>query len=197
MIDYQRKALLIKSGLTKKVKKLDKHLWLSSYSEGYDIFKRIDDEFIFCCDNACSLGDIDECRKINQATWKRDQRILKRIYDMLEFGVCNFLTLTFSDETLSKTSRETRRRYVVRYLKSVSDNYVANIDYGGENGREHYHALVNGRIQYGDWHKYGAIKGELIKNHTTDYKRVARYVSKLTNHAIKNTTKGNRVIYSR
>lgn len=114
-------------------------------------------------------------------------------------GKCLFLTLTFTDSTLSSTTPETRRKYVRRFLKSQCPVYVANIDFGGKNGREHYHALVRSeKIDYRLWHKLGAIKGEHVRTSETDLTRTAKYIAKLSKHAIKETAgKGVRIIYSR
>ena len=111
-----------------------------------------------------------------------------------------FLTLTFNDETLRDTTDKERRVLVSRYLKSFGCSYVANVDYGKENHREHYHAVINtDRIDYSSWHKYGAIDGEKIRNRNiqSDKTRLAKYICKLSNHAIKETTKRSSLIYSR
>lgn len=71
---------------------------------------------------------------------------------------------------------------------------------GLKNGREHYHAVVvpkNGNLELKQWHSYGAIKCERIRYKDNSEKRLATYISKLTNHAIKHTAKQNRIIYSR
>lgn len=111
---------------------------------------------------------------------------------MLTRFECVFLTLTFTDKVLNSTTQETRRRYVSRWLKSKSDYYIANIDYGSENEREHYHAIINCRVD-NSW-EYGAINFKQITN--KNEKALAKYINKLTNHAIKATTKQNKVIYS-
>lgn len=109
-----------------------------------------------------------------------------------------FLTLTFTDSTLNSTNSLTRRKYVTRFLKENCIEYVSNIDFGGKKGREHYHALVlvNGKLDYKKW-KYGALNGKKVACSDTDIERTSRYVSKLSNHAIKETTKQSRLIYSR
>lgn len=140
-----------------------------------------------------------ECEKIVKATNNRTTRLRKRIKDMILNNECVFLSLTFSPETLENTTAEERRLLVVRYLKSQSNIYVANIDFGKENEREHYHALVsNTSLNYELWHKYGAIKGIKTANkRNCDITRLTRYINKLTNHAIKETCKRNHLIYSR
>ena len=117
-----------------------------------------------------------------------------------------FLTLTFNDKTLERTSKDTRRQYVRRNLQKHFEIYVANIDYGSKNEREHYHALIycqhdpTSEIK-AFWDKYGFSKIEQVRTTEDDVKRTIKYVVKLTRHALKETTsKGqstDRVIYSK
>ncbi len=147
-----------------------------------------------------NFNDIEriECDKILNASYHRTKRLSDRIQNMLLSGQCIFLTLTFTDKVLESTNQDTRKRYVKRYLKEVSNQYVANIDYGSKNEREHYHAIVLcDKVKYSFWHKYGAIKGEIIKLEDNTSKKLGKYVAKLTNHAIKETVRRNCVIYSR
>ena len=148
------------------------------------------------CEDEKNKELFDEAAKINKASYSRRCRLSKRIEDMLKSNKCIFLTLTFTDEVLSKTSIETRRRYVTRFLKECSDKYVANIDFGSKNDREHYHAIVIAeRVDCSDWN-YGAINFERVRK-TSSANTLAKYVVKLVNHAIKETTKRNYTIYSR
>lgn len=138
-------------------------------------------------------------RSLNHAKYKRKQRVSDRIGGYVTLGNCLFLTLTFTDAVLASTSEKTRRKYVTRWLKSQSPAYVANIDYGKENEREHYHAIAfSPHVDYKGWHKYGAIKGEEVKTESKDVTRVSKYVAKLSNHAMKvNDGVAPRLIYSR
>ena len=109
---------------------------------------------------------------------------------------CLFLTFTFDEIVLQKTNADTRRQKVIRYLKSYNVPYVANIDFGKQNGREHYHAIIQtDNVDY-SLYDYGALNGKKIVS-TSDNVKLAKYISKLTNHAIKDTTKRNSIIYSR
>ena len=197
MIDYEYKAKILSSGLCKKVGKLDKQL-KSLISD--NIENAIDipfEEMIFCNENHCSLGDLSQARLLNSASYKRMTRLKGRITRYLLSGQCIWLTLTFTNEILAKTSQETRRRYVARYLKSQSSCYIANIDFGKTTEREHYHAVVVGDfVDMSKW-VYGFALTERIKNHDKTPVKLAKYVSKLTNHAIKETTHRCRYIYSR
>lgn len=162
-----------------------------------------------------------EALKINHSFYKRTNRLRERIHHILTTHETTcFLTLTFSDETLSKTSEKTRRQHVTRFLKAHNVEYVANIDYGKKNGREHYHAVIGSTAKLSLWEKYGFIKSEYVHTPTLNKpipkryqeynedlqkllmladneKRLSKYVSKLTNHAIKETTKRQCIIYSK
>lgn len=141
--------------------------------------------------------EIEESIKINNATYKRFARLKERIKTYLYYDNAMFITLTFNEDTLSNTSQETRCKYVKRYLKDNCLNYVANIDYGKRNEREHYHAVVvpKTKMNYSSWHKLGAIKGQKI--YSPNEEKLSMYITKLTNHAIKETNRTCMVIYSR
>lgn len=142
-------------------------------------------------------------KNLLNAQCDKKKRVREKVSKMVLSGNCVFLTLTFTDKTLKETSKETRRRYVARYLKSQSPYYVANIDFGDKKGREHYHALAYGRVDPAPWHDYGAIKILPVHKSEKDMKKVSAYVAKLSRHALKKSThdkKGAscpRLIYSR
>lgn len=137
-----------------------------------------------------------EARRVHDSYRHRARRLASRIGDMLKGGTCYFLTLTFSDATLGSTTEKTRRVYVTRFLKSVSANYVANIDFGGENNREHYHAVVVAdKVDKSLWSQYGFIDCKKVRS-LNDNVKLGKYISKLTNHALKVLVRGQRAIYS-
>lgn len=134
---------------------------------------------------------------LNRASYYRTARLKERIREAVLSGSAWFITITFSPETLAKTNEKTRRVYVSRWLKSLTPFYVANIDYGLKNEREHYHAVITSDQRPPKSWSYGFVDILKVKTTETDTKRVSKYISKLTNHAIKNTTKSKRIIYSR
>lgn len=146
-----------------------------------------------------SIPKYDCARLLDLSQRRKRQRISNKIYQFVLSGNGRFVTLTFSDEVLASTTKETRRRYVARYLRTQSETYVANIDFGGKYGREHYHAIVDNNCDLKQWKdKYGLINIKRIRNTKDDLNRVKNYVAKLTNHAIKNTTKqADRLLFSR
>lgn len=137
--------------------------------------------------------------------YKRRQRCYSKTSSLMSNNkYVWFGTLTFNDATLSKTTIETRRRYVSRYLKSISLEYIANLDYGDKvknpqsNEREHYHCLVACDHIPQAW-CYGFCKFEKVGCCDLDSVRVSKYIAKLTNHSMKveRTGKARRLIYSR
>lgn len=208
MIDYALKKQVLENGCVSQTNKLNKANYLTwvyqttgdmkACERAYKTLDHIDYK-------QYTDGEVKEANKVLHAHFERTIRLKDKITAYLHpgsrllFGECVFLTLTFNNKTLANTSAATRRRYIARYLKQFSCNWVANVDYGGKNGREHYHALLLGKpLDYKGWHQYGAIKGEKVRLNDNDSPvKIAKYISKLTNHAIKDTAKGNRMLYSR
>lgn len=129
---------------------------------------------------------------------KRYNNLINRIIFYLNIGSCCFFTLTFNDETLNKTTELTRRKYVRRFLKSLSNFYIANIDFGLENNREHYHGVIvlDDLSLISNW-SYGFSNAQFIRDKRTDVNRISNYILKIANHFVKETTKNNYCIYSR
>lgn len=154
----------------------------------------------FCLDTYPDFFDsIEEvllCSRYCKNYYNRNNRLSKKIEKLIsDYESPVFITLTFNDSSLDFLSYETRRKYVRRFLNSQGVLYVANVDYGKENGREHYHAVVNNRVDPLAW-SYGACNCKMIIN--KNCKALAKYINKLTNHALKDTAnRGSRIIYSR
>lgn len=137
-------------------------------------------------------------QRLNTNEYKRVKRLKDKMLKSVLSNQAIFLTLTFTDDTIAKTTNLTRRRYVSRYLKSQSNYYIANRDFGATNAREHYHAVViSKKVDYSMWRKYGAINSKRIAPTQTSNVRVSKYVAKLSNHAIKETATQQRLIYSK
>jgi hypothetical protein len=140
-----------------------------------------------------------ELSRIHEASKKKLTRLFHKVGQIVVSDDSTFITLTFNDRTLNRTSQETRRRYVSRFLKSLNCEYVGNIDFGEENEREHYHAVISCRIPQDKakiWRRYGNINFEKVR-HTTDNVKLSKYIVKLSNHAIKDSTKRVCLLYSR
>ena len=205
--DIEAKRLVLENGLDKVFKDARKASYHGDNSKLEDF-------------NDC-FGDRVEkaCRNLEQSRQRKARTMRKRVHLSVTLGNAYFITLTFRDDIFIKTSKETRRRYVSRAFKAIGYKYVANIDYGGKNGREHYHGIVeplpfcfnsweNGKRKYEnvpdfkEWtEKYGFVTIEKIGSTKDDLKKVSKYTAKLSAHAFKETVlkgeKSDRVIYSK
>lgn len=209
-IDYKFKSYVLRehSDLIKRYK----HAQLVSYCN--DLY--YNDGVItktFLSDNKETLNDIEfdcflnnrikelnEVEKICNASIQRTKRLRNRIETILLNGDCLFITLTFNDSTLNSTTDIQRRHAVAKYLKLFNCLYVANVDFGSQNHREHYHAVLGcSSIDLSKWRKYGNVNVQRIRNNSIELnkKRLSKYICKLSNHAIKETTKRSCLIYSR
>lgn len=129
-------------------------------------------------------------RILNNVQSKR-VRLKKFIKKMLDSGECLFLTCTFTDNLLKRTSYVTRRRYIQRFLKSYNTNAVANIDFGEKKHREHYHAILQNDFINANDYKYGNLDIARINYTGVACTKLTRYITKLTYHALKKSTKNN------
>ena len=138
-------------------------------------------------------------------TWNNSNyRSKKLLHDRVKIIVnqpnAYFITFTIADKYYG-FNRLTYQRKVKEALLQAS-LYIANEDYGEDNGRYHIHALVLFPFHYDYTPKnhylqqiwrYGGIDFESI--HTANDEAITNYINKFTSHAIKKTTA--RLIYSR
>lgn len=206
--NYELKASVLKTDFTSKQKE-HSFLYHKLFGPDSTVLDSYDDESLrmqtrfFELDSYLNSNMVyhKEAKKINNANYHRTQRLEDRIARMvLDNEKALFLTFTFNDSTLERTNSQTRRKYVSRWLKNHALQYVANVDFGSKNDREHYHAVcvVDKKIPLQSWYDkgLGTLKSETVRK-TSNNKQLARYISKLTNHAIKETNKRCVLIYSR
>ena len=196
MSDYNLKSELLNNGVYDFYKLWchASNLYYLLITYGYEYPTYLIPYLDYPIENALTNEEFRECRRIFDSQRKRAQRIRERITRMIA-KQCLFLTLTFTDETLEDTSDTTRRRYITRFLSQFNVPVIANKDFGKENGREHYHAIIQiDKIDY-SLYDYGAINGKKVVVGSETDLRLSKYISKLTNHAIKETTKQSKLIY--
>lgn len=142
------------------------------------------------------------------AEYQRLKRVRERVFEMVNFALqanwnMYFISNTFTDSALERTTEQSRRKAIIKWYEKVALEYVANIDYGTKNEREHYHGIVlvpnkipKKLLSY--WIKtYGGLKVKRVILTDISGTRLSKYITKLSAHAIKKSTKQNRVIYSR
>lgn len=147
--------------------------------------------------------EFNHLERLNQNQYQRIKRLSRRIRQILssfpleDDSTAVFLTFTFTDESLANVQPKYRRNAVTRWLKEHSSDYVANIDYGKDNGREHYHAVAyfQEHQDLTSW-QYGALNCKKIPP-TDEGKALGKYIAKLGAHAIKDSTRRSALIYSR
>lgn len=184
------KSSLIQDGQLQEFEKANKLCSLGDY-EPLTEFREVYGDTIFKC-----------CASLSHSKYRKRKNIETRFTDKIENSRAVFITLTFKDEVLANTSEKTRRRYVSRFLKEQCEEYVANIDYGTKNEREHYHALcmtkdLNNNLDFSKWNKYGIINGEKVRVGKKNSVKVSQYVAKLSQHALKHSCRLPRFIWSR
>ena len=203
LIDKQRVLL---KGLNLIQKKLSKQTYIAYKSIDYNVPTLRDVDFteyheLLEINNKFKEFFGDDwliAQRLNANEYKRVKRLKDKMLNSVLSNQAIFLTLTFTDDTIARTTNLTRRRYVSRYLKSQSDYYIANRDFGATNAREHYHAVViSKKVDYSMWRRFGAINSKRIAPTQTSNVRVSKYVAKLSNHAIKQTATQQRLIYSK
>lgn len=152
-------------------------------------------------------ANVKECFRIFNANHQRKynnwNEICKWLFAIKEIKTFQnykliFGTLTFTDKVLQNTNERTRRRYVAKFLGTQTYHYVANIDFGNKNNREHYHfiAMIEKNINMQQW-TYGANNVKLIKMSKKDIKATKNYLLKLNNHSYKESTRLKRIIRDR
>ena len=143
-----------------------------------------------------------EFEKILNARCCKVGRIKRRLVFLLSrFKHVWFVTFTFSNNYINKSDR-TKRDLIKEVLNTHDFKYILNIDYGKTTEREHYHCILatnldmdcNQFIQ--NFYRGGFSLSIECKTDFDDFKRLTKYINKLTNHCIKATTKRQRLVYN-
>lgn len=133
---------------------------------------------------------------LSQSYYRRDNRLKKRLIQMLEQEHTYFITFTIAPKHYD-LKYNTYLRKIKEALGGASD-WVVNSDYGNINERLHFHcvATFNSQLDYNtltNIYQYGAINFKLIYN--TNEKAIREYLIKTFNHAVKQTA--GKIHYSR
>lgn len=188
--DYVLKSKCLKTGQYMVVKKMNNILFKFEMGEIDSLELNNEYEEL---NKMLDLNLYNECQKMIKADYQKRKRLKNRITEILSSGKCYFVTLTFNDQSLELLPH-IRRKYVQQWLKENSINYVGNIDFGKKNGREHYHAIVRADYLINFTWNYGFMDFEEI-NHYSSNEKLTSYILKLTNHALKETTKRYALLY--
>lgn len=199
MAKNELKKFVVENGLYQRYASARKRTYLIGIGETIEGETLNDFECFLSAKYGCQWFDIvSECERIGNSSRQRFKRLRERVSALISKGDCLFLTMTFNDNVLSNTDKKGREKLVYQFLKGFGCDFIANIDFGGLNGREHYHAVIQcSTIDYTLWHCFGAVKGEKVRLRGNNGYKIAKYIDKLALHALKDTTYRNRMLYSR
>lgn len=140
--------------------------------------------------------------RILSARYMKVSRVKKRVvYLMARFKYVWFCTFTFDNYYINKCDR-TKRDLIKNTLSLVSDvHYILNVDYGSKMEREHYHCILGTNYDLDlnilFQEKYPCFCSALkVRSTEDDYNRLSKYINKLSNHCIKESTKNKRITYN-
>lgn len=142
-----------------------------------------------------------EYEKILNARYQKCHRIKRRlIYLLSRYNYIWFCTFTFSNKYINKCDR-TKRDLIKSVINTHDFKYILNIDYGKTTEREHYHCIIATNIdmdvnQFIQSHYPCHSLSIQCKTGLNDFKKLTKYINKLTNHCIKATTKRQRILYN-
>lgn len=146
--------------------------------------------------------DKDLDRKLN-SRYQRISRMRKRLFYLVSrYKYLYFCTFTFDDYYISLCERS-QKDLIKKSLLQFDPNIkmILNVDYGKKTERLHYHCIcaTNCNCDLSIFLKfvYPCFSFvEKINFSTLDFTRVLKYVDKLSNHALKDSTKGRRVYFN-
>ena len=146
--------------------------------------------------------DIEIERKL-KARYNKVSRIKQHfIYMVMKKNNLYFLTFTFDDKYINKCDR-TKKDLIKNLLKEIDFNsyFILNVDYGSQTERQHYHCIFGTNKdldlksildKYYPCYSYT----EKIRLDTNCINKIPKYINKLSNHAIKDSTKGFRLYFN-
>lgn len=151
--------------------------------------------------NGLIFNENNDYERILNNRYCKVSRIKKRlVYLITHFDYLYFCTFTFDDYFIKKCDRSKRdliKHCIIRF--DIDVNYILNVDYGKKNEREHYHCIIatnnNGNLRNYLKCTYPFFTScDSINKSNNDIKRLSKYINKLSNHCIKDSTKNKRVV---
>lgn len=144
-----------------------------------------------------------EYERILNARYEKISRIKRRfVYLIQNYTYIYFCTFTFDNDLIKKCDR-TKKDCIKSSLHSFDSDikFILNVDYGDKTEREHYHALVGTHsplsLRQHLKDTYPCRTGcEFVDIHTDDIKRLSKYINKLSNHCVKDSTKRKRIYFN-
>ena len=153
--------------------------------------------------NYKKFNHIEKYDKILNARYCKISRIKKRfVYLVSNYSFIYFCTFTFDNDYIDKCDRTKRDLIKFSLLSFDSDiKYIINVDYGSKKEREHYHGIIatnnTGNLRKHLKNVYPCLTScDFVPCSCSDIKKVSKYINKLSNHCIKDSTKNKRILYN-
>lgn len=156
----------------------------------------------------CNLNHIDfeedkEFEKILNARYHKVSRIKKRfLYLFHRYKYLYFCTFTLDNYYINCSDR-TRKDLIKDSLYSFDDDikYIINVDFGKKTERLHYHGIIatNSDLDLNIFLKltYPCFSySERIRLDPNSIRKIPKYINKLSNHAVKDSTRNFRTLYN-
>lgn len=142
------------------------------------------------------FANVNKCYKMIQSSASKQKRILDKIQCLLiQNRRKYFVTLTLNDEHIGY-KLSTYRKHICTLFKGC--DFVFNEDYGLKHARLHFHGVIATDFSLFElcnlW-DYGFSDFRLITSF--DDKPLMKYIYKLRNHFVKDSTKCGRIITPR
>lgn len=211
MLYKQRKAELLKDGSYKAYQVQKREIYIASEkdlnttNEALKILYGHDAEALTC------FHQMQEARKKQRKNIK--QHLMFWIKSKPEQHRIYFCTFTYDDAKVKTTDEKSLKHRVIREITNFVEDFILNVDYGEQNERMHFHALVlvdekhlKGEpakvktLNHGRWQTIknqdfdfletykkntGNVICEEVKTGTEDVEKLSRYMDKLVLHSVK------------
>lgn len=140
--------------------------------------------------------------KILNARYHKVSRIKKRFRYLFENKTYfYFLTFTFDNKYIDKCER-TKKDLIKHCLLEFDKDYyvILNKDFGKKNEREHYHAILgtdssDNLLEFLNKNYPCRFHVERILFKGKDFSKLSKYINKLQNHCVKDTTLKTRIYF--
>lgn len=157
----------------------------------------------YCFNNQIEFEKDKKLESILCSRYNKVRRIKEHLIYMYHKKIyLYFITFTFDDVYIDKCDR-TKKDLIKKSLMSFDEDlyYILNVDYGKTSEREHYHCIVgtNSKLDLNLYLKFVYpcfTKTELIRFDSNSFKKIPKYINKLSNHAIKESTRSSRIVFN-
>lgn len=177
--------------MSQEVEKVDNDFYIGKGLSYYQAIS-IKESFYMDSNNRNLYDRIVKLNRNRSAKKRRCREKLEKMF--INYDYVYFMTYQLYDNEL-KLNDQVQRRKVRNWLKGKSLQFALNVDYGELKERKHFHALfgTNTKISYKSLPSNITLRK--VPNKLDDKDRLSKYCTKLSAHAVKLSTKNERITY--